>query len=244
MTHRIFKKYRVVNPETEFMQEQVEKLKKIYEEELAADKFFDVSTGDNLNYMKDFQEFDKPPVVPEEVAQTEFYRPNPAAFQKRMNDNPYSVDVGFASLENPIYTKIDDFPARMNIRANSEFYNPQERFNHRVDYQAPSKPFVQNLNMKIYEKGMQQNKLDELIMKSNQLNSGNMGQNFPSMPQSSGRFGSSQTMMDPQNQQMGGYKNQANRYDMYDLLREPQNVKFAHVDLSTYECWEVYDSSC
>ena len=98
--------------------------------------------------------------------------------------------------------------------------------------------------MKIYEKGMQQNKLDELIMKSNQLNSGNMGQNFPGMPQSSGRFGSSQTVMDPQNQQMGDYKNQANRYDMYDLLREPQNVKFAHVDLSTYECWEVYDSSC
>lgn len=97
-------------------------------------------------------EFDRPPIIPEQVAQTEYYRPNPAAFQKRINDNPYAVDVGFSSLENPIYTKLDDFPARMNTRANSQFYNPQEEINHRNEYVAPTKPFAQRLNSMIAEK--------------------------------------------------------------------------------------------
>lgn len=76
-------------------------------------------------YMEKFQEFDKAPIISEEINNQEFYRPNPAAFQKRLNENPYSVDVGFAKVDNPIYTN----EPRMDVvdtRANTRFYNTQK----------------------------------------------------------------------------------------------------------------------
>ncbi len=220
----------MVNPETEFLNEQISQLKKIYDDELLSDKLFEVN--EDGNYLKDFQEFDKPPIVPEHVAQTEFYRPNPAAFQKRMNDNPYAVDVGFSSLENPIFTKMDDFPARMNIRANSEFYNPQERLNRREDYVAPTKPFVQNLNMKIYEKGLQQNKLDDLIMKTTQ----GFSKTLPTVTERPAPSFSGQRIDSPK-------QPVDRRYDMYDLLREPEQVPVAHAELQTHQRRPLHERS-
>lgn len=44
--------------------------------------------------MHDFKEFQKPPTLPEDINNTEFYRPNPASYQRRLNLNPYEVDVG------------------------------------------------------------------------------------------------------------------------------------------------------
>lgn len=230
-SHRVFKRYRVVNPETEFLNVQISQLKKIYDDELAADKLFEVD--EDANYLKDFQEFDKPPIVPEHVAQTEFYRPNPAAFQKRMNDNPYAVDVGFSSLENPIFSKMDDFPARMNIRANSEFYNPQDRLNKREDYLVPAKPFVQNLNMKIYEKNLLHNKLDDLIMKT----SPGYSKTIPTVTERPGTTNSVQRMDSPKRQD-------DRRYDMYDLLREPEQVAADDTELPAHQRGALHESCC
>lgn len=204
----VFSKYRVINPENEFIREQIALLKNQYDDEMDADKFFEIT--EDQNYLREFQDFEKPPIVPEQVAQTEFYRPNPAAFQKRINDNPYSVDVGFSSLETPIYTKLDDFPARMNTRANSQFYNPQEHFNQRNDTQAPTKPFVQNINMKIYERGQDPQVLDEMILRAEKAQKNSM---FAS---------SSQKNLQGSNTQS---QNQSN-YQIYDLLRDPEAVSF------------------
>ena len=68
----------MTNPESEFIKEQINLLKKQYEDELKADKYFELNQ--EVNYLKEFMEFDKPPIIPEQVAMTEYYRPNPAAF--------------------------------------------------------------------------------------------------------------------------------------------------------------------
>ena len=51
------------------------------------------------DYLNDFQEFAKPPTIPEEANNHDFYRPNPAVYQRRLNENPYEVDVGFTAVE-------------------------------------------------------------------------------------------------------------------------------------------------
>ena len=222
----------MVNPETEFLGEQISQLKKIYADELLADKLFEVD--EDANYLRDFQEFDKPPIVPEHLAQTEFYRPNPAAFQKRMNDNPYAVDVGFSSLENPIFSKMDDFPARMNIRANSEFYNPQDRLNRREDYLVPAKPFVQNLNMKIYEKSLRRNQLDDLVMKTAPPG------HSKTLPTLTERPGTANTL----GQRVDSPKRADDRrFEMYDLLREPEQVSADHAELPARQRGPLHERS-
>lgn len=75
-----------------------------------------------MKYMEEFQSFNKPPVLPEEVNNQEFYRPNPAAFQRKLNENPYVVDVGFSAIDNPVYINKKDVQV-MDTRANSKFYN-------------------------------------------------------------------------------------------------------------------------
>ena len=225
---RVFKKYCVLNPESEFIKEQIELLKQQYEAETKADRFFEVD--EDVNYLKEFQDFDKPPIIPEQVAQTEFYRPNPAAFQKRINDNPYAVDVGFSSLQNPIYSKLDDFPNLLNPRANSQFYNPQDMMNNRVEYKDPVKPFSQKLNSVILEKAQEKDKrgtLDELILKAGIL--GQSNQNNGNSP-----FGVSR----PNNFMFGSYQpsssntnsmNQASKYyQLYDFVKDPENVKLVY----------------
>lgn len=202
----------MLNPENEFIKEQVTLLKQQYQEELASTKQFQVD--EDHNYLKDFQDFDKPPVVPEGVAQTEFYRPNPAAFQKRINENPYAVDVGFSALQNPIYTKMDDFPARMNPRANSQFYNPNEYINHKVDYLAPQKPFVHNMNLKIHERGSDQSKLDELFLRSQQ--------NQPGLELDS-RQKTAHQFFDSTGRLLK-HSGQPTNYAMYDPLRDAEDV--------------------
>ena len=204
----IFSKYRVSNPETESIKKQVEKLKEQYEQELAADKY--MSINDEQNYLNDFLDFDRPPIVPEEVAQTEYYRPNPAAFQRRLNDNPYAVDVGFASLEAPIYSKLEDFPARMNTRANSQAYDPRESMNRRSEHVAPKKPFVQQLNTAVYEKAQMHGisgGLDEVYLRS--LASGGFGGVTPLQ-----HAQQSAQSMAPRDRE----------FKMFDLLRDPEAV--------------------
>lgn len=216
-----------MNPETEFIKQQIGLLKQQYEEETRADRFFEAE--EETNYLKEFQDFDRPPVVPEEIAQTEFYRPNPAAFQKRINDNPYAVDVGFSSLQNPIYSKLDEFPNLMNTRANSQHYNPQDMMNQRAEYRDPAKPFAQKLNAVILETAVQKEKrgaLDELVLKAGLMN-------YPSKPptidantnfshQSNFMFGSYQPSpsMVP-NQQL------SNLHRLYDFIKDPENVRSA-----------------
>ena len=216
MNLRIFKKYRVINLESDFIKEQIEELKKVYKTELEAEKYFEVHN--DQNYLKDFLEFDKPPIIPEQVAQTEYFRPNPAAFQRRLNDNPYAVDVGFSSLENPIYKKLDDMPSRMNPRANSEHYNPREQMNRKLDYTDPSKPFVQQLNMAVYEKAFERKQLgmmDETFLRSAIANG----------PQASMPFGQPATSQYPQypnwSSAMPGNPNDQR---VYDLLKDPIGV--------------------
>lgn len=240
----IFKKYCVINPETEYIKEQINLLKKQYEDELKADKF--LAIDEEANYLKEFQEFDKPPIIPEEVAQTEYYRPNPAAFQKRINDNPYAVDVGFSSLENPIYTKLDDFPARMNTRANSQFYDPREQMNrHKIEYPDPVKPFVQKLNTHIFEKMLEHEKhlgakgVEELYFRG-QIDKGvlggpatgqvGLGGNSIAGP---GGFGFLPPNYPPQGASGAGRGPNPNaNYQMYDLLRDPEGVDFSYLRLS------------
>lgn len=98
-------------------------------------------------YMEQFQEFSKPPIISEEINNQEYYRPNPAAFQRKLNENPYSVDVGFSKVDNPIYSN----HPRMDVvdtRANTRFYNTNSgKFRtNRVDTyqneQVKRKPFA------------------------------------------------------------------------------------------------------
>lgn len=74
--------------------------------------------------MEAFQSFNKPPVVSDQVNNQEFYRPNPAAYQRKLNDNPYVVDVGFSSIDKPVYVNREDLSVIDN-RANSKFYSTE-----------------------------------------------------------------------------------------------------------------------
>lgn len=217
----------MINPETEFIKEQIELLKKQYEEETRADRFFEAE--EEVNYLKEFQDFEKPPIVPEQIAQTEFYRPNPAAFQKRINDNPYAVDVGFSSLQNPIYSKLDDFPNLMNTRANSQFYNPQDMMNNRIEYRDPSKPFTQKLNAVILERAQEKDKrgaLDDLILKAGLLNQSNQ-------PQNSSPFGASKpgnigfSSFQPQQSTSAAGQQASSYHKLYDFIKDSDNVSVA-----------------
>lgn len=219
----------MINPETEFIKEQIDLLKKQYEDETKADRFFE--SEEEVNYLKEFQDFEKPPVVPEQVAQTEFYRPNPAAFQKRINDNPYAVDVGFSSLQNPIYSRLDEFPNLMNTRANSQFYNPQDMMNNRIEYKDPSKPFTQKLNAVILEKAHEKDKrgaLDDLILKAGLMSQPAQTSNVGFSRPSNFMFGSFQ----PQSQQSSIGPGPANYHKLYDFIKEPENVSQSN---QTYE---------
>lgn len=213
----------MVNPETEFIKQQIELLKQQYEEETKADRFFEAE--EEVNYLKEFQDFEKPPVVPEEVAQTEFYRPNPAAFQKRINDNPYAVDVGFSSLQNPVYSKLDEFPNLMNTRANSQFYNPHASMNSRAEYRPPAKPFAQQLNAVVLERAHEREKrgtLDDLVLKAGLLGPAKAGQASQmgvSRP-STFMFGSFQ----PPTAGQAAPQPAASYHRLYDFIREPEQV--------------------
>lgn len=220
----MFKKYRIINPETEFVKEQMELLKKQYLEESSADKFFEAT--EEINYLREFQEFERPPIIPEEVAQTEFYRPNPAAFQKKINDNPYAVDVGFASLENPIYTKLDNFPALQNTRANTMHYNPTQQDQTRF---GSSKPFASKLNAVVIDKlaeADQRGKLDDLVARAGLMNFANSatGLNQTALAKDrSFKFGSYQPPESHvQSQASGGLADGYRR--TFDFIRQADDV--------------------
>lgn len=112
------------NEENDFVINQMEGLKKQYTEE--RDAMPDHNIKNPMMYMEKFQEFTKPPIISEEINNHEYYRPNPAAFQRKLNENPYSVDVGFSKVDNPVY---GNHP-RMDVvdtRANTRFYNTESR---------------------------------------------------------------------------------------------------------------------
>lgn len=55
------------------------KLKEIYTKE-KQDLEEMIKDIKKMDYMKNFQEFSKPPTLPDGINNTEFYRPNPAAY--------------------------------------------------------------------------------------------------------------------------------------------------------------------
>lgn len=215
-------------------------LVKQYEEEAKADRFFEAS--EDVNYLKEFQEFERPPVVPEEVAQTEFFRPNPAAFQKRINDNPYAVDVGFASLENPIYSRLDNYPALLNTRANTQHYNPA--YEKPVAYES-GKPFASKLNAVLVDKLSEadgRGKLNELIAKAGMMNFNSTAVGFKPTNYSKERSYQYSSMypnpIDGQVQH-AQYSNtnpefvQSNYQSMFDMIRQADNVVIFYSAIST-----------
>lgn len=215
-----------MNPESEFIKEQMNLLVKQYEQEAQADTFFEAS--EDINYLREFQEFEKPPVVPEDVAQTEFFRPNPAAFQKRINDNPYAVDVGFASLENPIYSRLDDYPALTNTRANTQHYNPTTD---KSSFATSNKPFASKLNAVLVDKLSDANgrgKLDDLIAKAGMLNFNSTAAGFKPSNYTKERSYQYSSMYPSDGQQvngpMSGDMTQQNYQNMYDMIRHADNV--------------------
>lgn len=97
--------------------------------------------------MEGFQDFSKAPTIPEDANNLEYYRPNPAVYQRRLNENPYEVDVGFTAVDEPIYTNPKNYGSTSVIRANTAFYNrDQPNFTDNIQNFAssetrPKKPF-------------------------------------------------------------------------------------------------------
>ena len=153
---RIFNKFAVKNDQNEFILEQQKKLREVYEkereEQISKDNTYH---QDPFRFIRGFQEFNQPPVVSEDITKTEFYRPNPAAFQRKLDKDPYAVDVKFSSIDHPVYGDLDgDY--RVGTQANSKYYTRDRRQGPDVSNQ---KPFINQLNYKTYEaneKGRQQ----------------------------------------------------------------------------------------
>lgn len=102
------------------------KLKEIYTKE-KQDLEEMIKDIKKMDYMKNFQEFSKPPTLPDGINNTEFYRPNPAAYQRRLNSNPYEVDVAHTAVDMPIYTNSDNTSIKLQTRANTAYYNQLEK---------------------------------------------------------------------------------------------------------------------
>ena len=117
---RIFEKFKIKNEENDFVINQLDGLKDKYREEKAK---MPLEKMDNpMKYMEKFQDFSKPPILPPEANNQEYYRPNPAVYQRKLNANPYVVDVGLSKVDNPVYANFPKLDT-IDVRANSRFYN-------------------------------------------------------------------------------------------------------------------------